>query len=189
MKRYIFALILFASSLSARENTFYLSGMSGLNWLYLQKQRDGTTGNFKTGWLAGGAIGFRACGGFRIELESAYRRNSVNWIEVDGDRYHPGGAESNTSVMINLTQDINCFRFCAIPYVGFGAGYAFDNGIISVDDVEHIKKDKGFAWQAILGLNYPLTCQLEAGLEYRFFKPQLRGFDQSIGVALRYYFW
>uniref|UniRef100_UPI000A8085C0 outer membrane protein n=1 Tax=Sphingobium sp. CCH11-B1 TaxID=1768781 RepID=UPI000A8085C0 len=98
-------------------------------------------------------------GGFRLEAEAAYKR-----AKIDLDQTGFGGAASALSFMLNGLLDFG-------PDDGLqgfvGGGVGVSRGKLASDIVND--SDTGFAWQAIAGVRYPLTSNVDVSLKYRFF--------------------
>ncbi|HAF40259.1 MAG TPA: flagellar motor protein MotB, partial [Sphingobium sp.] len=98
-------------------------------------------------------------GGFRLEAEAAYKR-----AKVDLDKSGFGGAASALSFMLNGLLDFG-------PDDGLqgfvGGGVGVSRGKLANDLVND--SDTGFAWQAIAGVRYPVTNNVDVSLKYRFF--------------------
>ena len=98
-------------------------------------------------------------GGFRLEAEAAYKR-----AKVDLDDSGFGGAASALSFMLNGLLDFG-------PDDGLqgfvGGGVGVSRGKLANDLVND--SDTGFAWQAIAGVRYPVTNNVDVSLKYRFF--------------------
>ncbi len=98
-------------------------------------------------------------GGFRLEAEAAYKR-----AKVDLDKSGFGGASSALSFMLNGLLDFG-------PDDGLqgfvGGGVGVSRGKLANDLVND--SDTGFAWQAIAGVRYPVTNNLDVSLKYRYF--------------------
>ena len=98
-------------------------------------------------------------GGFRLEAEAAYKR-----AKIDLDETGFGGASSALSFMLNGLLDFG-------PDDGLqgfvGGGVGVSRGKVASDIVND--SDTGFAWQAIAGVRYPVTNNVDVSLKYRFF--------------------
>lgn len=150
----------------------------------------------KTGYLLGGSIGLETCYGFRIEGEVTYRRNTLHKLKIrhfDISFDQPGhGALNSVSYMANVIYDFNdCF--CFKPYLGLGLGYAHTNAELHVDqDGEFFKvtgHKNGFAWQAIAGVGYAVMECADLILEYRYYKPNVKRYnDHNLAAGFRFHF-
>lgn len=98
-------------------------------------------------------------GSFRLEAEAAYKR-----AKVDLDKSGFGGAASALSFMLNGLLDFG-------PDDGLqgfvGGGVGVSRGKLATDLVND--SDTGFAWQALAGVRYPLSSNVDVSLKYRFF--------------------
>jgi len=130
--------------------------------------------SFDGGWAVIGRIGYGfkldANLGLAIELEGSYRYNDVDGVRIGNNRANPGGENSAFALMVNALVN---YDFGGIaPYVGVGAGYAWNSlnlrnaGRRVVDDTEG-----HFAWQGIVGLAVAIDAVpgLSVNAEYRYF--------------------
>jgi opacity protein-like surface antigen len=148
--------------------------------------------NYKTGYdldlIAGYDLGL-----VRLEGELAYKRaghkSYDNAVLVatssEGDTFTYGpydvDADGKTTVlsgMVNALLDFgdeNGFSF----YAGGGIGWARTKYTVEFDDptdadfvniVRGSAKDSGFAWQAIAGVRYAISPNMDVGLKYRYFR-------------------
>ncbi|EXS67915.1 outer membrane protein, partial [Sphingobium sp. Ant17] len=116
-------------------------------------------------------------GGFRLEAEAAYKR-----AKIDLDKTGFGGAASALSFMLNGLLDFG-------PDDGLqgfvGGGVGVSRGKIASDIVND--SDTGFAWQALAGVRYPVTNNVDVSLKYRFFNQDdielIPAYTSAFGVA------
>lgn len=162
---------------------FYAGALGGLNWI----QDSGHPKlDFKTGWLAGGYIGYRMCGGFRAEAEATYRYNKIKSVKFGGETFHIGGHLDTWSFMANGYYDIP-LCWCITPYVGGGIGY--DTTKARSCHGNSRGKENGFAWQVMAGGLYDINECLELGLEYRFHKGKPKDFyNHAVDLRLNWFF-
>ena len=195
---------LLPAGVSAQEHRPYVV-MSGL--LLVLVESDGTYADndgavaaefeMDTGYGATLAFGFGAAPGLSGEFEVGYRTTDLSGIENVTIRDSSGAAGSlpgsisasgdlNTlSVMANgyYTFDTKVFR----PYVGVGIGLAqhkWKNSgqLVGIADAEVYvpstsDEDVVFAYQFMLGLNWPLADNTEARAGYRYFATNKAKFD------------
>lgn len=129
----------------------------------------GSRASWDTGWLAGGTVGYIIGNGFRVELEGAYRRNSI-------DRMYGAGASgriSNITAMGNVIYDINTGTFIT-PYIGIGVGASYAQvratpGAGAASTTSFSDHDVVLAYQGIAGVSFQVTPELALGVDYRFF--------------------
>jgi len=179
--------------------TGYYAGLqAGANFHHLSHGRHCKVST-DTGYLVNGSIGVKTCYDVRLEGEIGYRRNCLDKVKIHYSKFRHdqkvGGHASSLSYMANAIYDIPVCYFVK-PYVGAGIGYARNRVSTYVThDKQKIKAThhkNGFAWQAIAGLAYPLqgfSCcgldKVDATLEYRYFKPNVKHcYDQSVAVGL-----
>lgn len=148
--------------------------------------------SYDTGYHIGGGLGYTLDTGIRLELEMLYHNNNVDSLAVRND----GGvgtalgvgslsglnlkADGDVSVfagMVNAFFDINTGTAWT-PYIGGGIGIASVSADISSSGVKLVDdSDTVFAWQAAVGLSYPLSPKTSIGAGYRYFgtgDPDLR---------------
>lgn len=158
---------------------------------------------YDTGFFGAIDLGYRWCSGLHLEAEVAYRydrqrRNHRNYSDY-GFRNRRGHRDV-WAAMVNVLYDIN-MCWCVEPYVGFGLGYAHVRnnrhnrffGSYSYSGRRN-KDDNNFAWQVIAGIAYPIYCNIDVAIEYRFFnavnnrRHDRNLYHNDIGVNLKYYF-
>lgn len=199
---FLFAAVLSLTSTAAvrAEEGTYGSVFGGINWLEnysrnhnWQSHHHATSRThhkfkFKTGYLVGGAVGFKWCNNVRAEAEVAYRHNKLDkahWSckNYSGDlsRHNHGNASVRTwSIMANGFYDFEVDCFDIKPYLGFGIGYANNkvtNGRWNSSWNNHhgrwnnrCKSQSNFAWQFIAGLAYPICENIDLDIQYRYFQ-------------------
>ncbi|KAF3362227.1 Outer membrane family protein [Chlamydiales bacterium STE3] len=168
---------------------FYVGALGGANFLEANK-RNGVKAKFKTGYNAGGMIGYRWCTGLRLEGEASYRHNKVRNFKFGGVRYSPGGHCRSWSYMANVFYDFSDYYFWSVtPYVGAGIGYTNERVRVGSDTIGFRHDKNGFAWQVIGGLAYPICDVAELAVEYRFHKGRARKlYHHFAGATVRYFF-
>jgi outer membrane protein OmpA-like peptidoglycan-associated protein len=155
---------------------WYAGGGVGANFLEDNDVRgNGTdsTASYNAGVLGILNFGYAFGNGFRAEVEPGYR-----WNEVDKVNGASGSGQVETgSLMLNGLYDFN-FGWPVVPHVGAGIGYAHVWNRSSPHNGHTLKSgDDTFGYQAIAGVEYPLSPKLRLGLDYRYFvaqKPNLR---------------
>src|SRR4029453_13802875 len=144
--------------------------------------------DYKTGYDLD-LIGGYDFGMFRLEGEVAYKRASVDDIEIDepflfaingaldinpalqNDNIDFGGHASVLSGMVNAMLDFGDDAGWG-GFVGVGAGIA---GVKLLGD-----KDSGFAWQAIAGVRMAVSENIDLGLKYRYFRTKSMNFSDTL---------
>ncbi|MGK5594476.1 MAG: outer membrane protein [Parachlamydiaceae bacterium] len=167
---------------------FYVGALGGANFLETSK-RHAEKAKFKTGYAAGGMIGYRWCNGLRLEGEVSYRHNKIKSFKFGSTMHHPGGHARTWSYLANALYDFSDWSYwCITPYVGVGIGYGQQRLKVGSHDSFHRHKN-GFAWQAIAGISYPIWDAAEIAVEYRFLKGQVRrAYNHFAGASIRW-FW
>ena len=144
--------------------------------------------NFKVGYDVDGTIGYDF-GPFRTEFEVGYKRNKVDYFQVNGatppltlanavvgipttGNYNtPSGHQSELSFMANGLVDFGGKGRGVGGYLGGGVGVArvkesafgFGPGIFLEDSDTH------FAWQLLAGVYKPITDHVDISVKYRYF--------------------
>ncbi|WP_037467932.1 outer membrane protein, partial [Sphingobium herbicidovorans] len=132
--------------------------------------------DYHKGWDGDAVIGYDF-GGFRLEAEAGYKR-----AKVDLDKSGFGGSASALSFMLNGLLDFGSDDGLQ-GFVGGGVGVS--RAKLANDLVND--SDTGFAWQALAGVRYPLTNNLDVSLKYRFFNQDdinlVPAYTTAVGVA------
>ena len=165
-------------------NGWYVGIEGGGNWIDATDLRFDTiitppgaanTASFKPGWAALGTVGY-GWDAFRIELELGYRANDIDFFI--GKRGSNLGEFNEFSQMLNVVYD---WKFAERIGLSIGAGAGGDDILYEergahgflIDDSDWV-----FAWQALAGVNYSLTPNMDLFLAYRYFnatEPQFSG--------------
>lgn len=188
------ALALLATIQPADAAGLYVSVFGGGNLLQ-DESHAGTGGNYSstgrnsfdsdTSFALGAAVGMSLenwLKGLRAEIEASYRRGDLEggWTEYTGfyDTTDSGTLDGNLStfaVMANVAYGIDIGSKIK-PYVTVGAGWARTHVEGSLNGYDFIfgnpnfsGENSGFAWQAGVGLSYPVAPGVEAGIGYRHF--------------------
>ncbi|MFO1255265.1 MAG: OmpA family protein [Sphingomonadaceae bacterium] len=176
MRKLILGMALASTALAtpalARDDTWYVEFDAGGMIVEDSHAVDSNSGvevgvaNWKTGYDVGGIVGYDF-GGFRLEGEVGYRRagldtivaNTVNITPVDG---HTSDLSFMLNGLLDFGDDDGLQGFVG-GGVGVGRAKLYSAGA-QFDD-----SDSGFAWQALAGIRYPVTDNVDLGLKYRFF--------------------
>ena len=174
-------------------NAFYAEIFGGANFLETEKS-GGIKYDYQTGYIVSGSLGYRVCYGLRLEAEYAYRRNLLRKVNFFGRSFSMHGHFQSSSYMANLLWDLPLSRWgCEFwkirPFIGGGIGYDFQQ--IKAHHAGFTYKDskKHFAWQVMAGLGYPLFCNTDISLEYKYHQAGFTHIhNHSLGVGLTYKF-
>src|SRR6476661_3266042 len=195
MRKLAFAVALASTALAtpavARDHSFY-AGLEG-GVMYIEdvdfQYADSTGLNLNPGVTVSHHAGFDvdAIAGYdfgmiRLEGEIGYKRASVNQARLDLllagtpgplNNFDASGRSRAVSAMVNLLLDFGNDDGLQ-GYVGPGIGIAdvkmnpvvsdTPNGVVGFSDSK-----SGLAWQAVAGIRYPITTNIDLGLKYRFF--------------------
>ncbi|MGB0748471.1 MAG: OmpA family protein [Magnetospiraceae bacterium] len=113
------------------------------------------------GWAGIGALGWGYDSGLRGEVELGFRNNNID--SINGTALTTEDV-SVLSLMGNLLYDFD-LDSSLTPYLGLGVGAAK----INTDTPLFDDSDTVLAGQAIAGVNYAVTEQLNLFLDYRYF--------------------
>jgi len=175
---------------------FYVKFFSGPN--FLQKTAiDGNYTTYNTGYIVDGSLGF--CWrryGLRLEAEYAFRRNAISEINFFLGGSSENGHCQSSSYMGNLLWGMPLSSWwCSgsafwktVPFIGAGLGYNFQQLHSSNSRIVFNQKWKQYSWQAMAGLAYPIFCNAEITLEYKFHQGGSHFYNHSVGVGLVYNF-
>lgn len=176
------------------ETNFYAKILAGVNFLQ-NTTIDGNKSTYQAGSVIAGYLGYCWCYGLRVEGEYAYRRNAIRKIHFfgigKGSSSH--GRLQTSSYMANLVWDLplslwGC-GFCNIqPFVGVGIGSDFEQMHASNSRIVFNQKWNHFSWQLMSGLAYPIFCNTEITLKYKFHQGGCHFYNHSIGAGLTYKF-
>ncbi|WP_408591078.1 outer membrane protein, partial [Novosphingobium sp.] len=135
---------------------------------------------FKTGWEAGGALGYDF-GGFRLEAEGFYNRAYLKSQDrapsviapfgyVDGSN-GLRGRTTTVAAMANALFSVGKVGGVKL-YAGGGAGWARTSLKEDLPGADPVRgRSNGFAWQALAGLTAPISDHIDLGVKYRYFRP------------------
>ena len=170
----------------------YSEVLGGINFLKTNKCNK-VKSHYHPGYIVSGSLGYRWCGGINIEVEYAFRRNEFKNIKFSDHNYSLDGHFQSSSYMGNWLWYIPAsfgHNFWNLKsYVGFGMGYDFQQVHGSNDELVFIQTEKGFAWQLMAGLSYPLFCKTMLSLEYKLHQGRLTYiYNNSLGVSLTHRF-
>ena len=149
------------------------------------------TDRFKTGWEAGGAVGYDF-GHFRLEAEGFYDRSALR----EQSRLVPGGVTTVSSGAGNASGYTSTYAAMGNAliglghwggikaYIGGGAGYARTRLVEYTPFANQLQdRDDGFAWQGLAGLTVPIGRNVDLGVRYRYFRPHTSHLVSTIGSS------
>lgn len=174
------------------EANYYVKVFSGANFLQ-NTEINGNNASYNTGYIIAGSLGYCWCYGLRLEGEYAYRRNTISKIDFFTEGSSKHGHFQTSSYMANLLWDVPLSSWgCALwniqPYVGAGIGYDNQQMHASNSRVEFSQKWNRFSWQAMAGFAFPIFCDTELSLEYKYHQGGCHFFNHTLGVGLTYRF-
>lgn len=196
---------------------FYAGALGGANWLegksehftydLVQPDQSIVSARVKkkikmeTGYVVGGFAGYKfdcnsgCLENFRVEAELSYRHNKIKHVEATikssgatiVGRAPLEGHFSSLAVLGNVIYDVNYFE-CVTPYLGAGVGFAHTDSRIKVDHSSIKDRDNSFAWQLIAGVSYPVYCNMDLGVEYRYLNITDFQNNNAVVASLKYNF-
>jgi opacity protein-like surface antigen len=180
------------NSCCADGTNFYAKILGGANFL----QNTGLQGNkttYQTGYIVTGSLGYCWRYGLRLEGEYAYRRNAISKIHFFTEGSAKRGHFQTSSSMANLLWDLplsswGCAFWDIQPFIGAGIGYDCQQMHSSNSRIVFNQKWHHFSWQLMTGLAYPIFCNTDITLEYKFHQGTRHFYNHSLGVGLQYKF-
>ena len=171
---------------------FYAKAFGGANFLQHNEISENKS-TYETGYIVAGSLGYSWRYGLRLEAEYAFRRNSIKKVHFFGEGSSKDGHFQTSSYSGNLLWDVplsSCgYAFWNIqPFIGAGIGCDFQQIHSSNSRVVFHQKWKHFSWQLMAGLAYPIFCNTEIALEYKFHQGSCHFYNHSVGVGLVYNF-
>lgn len=171
---------------------FYAKVFGGANFLQNTKITQNRA-KYDTGYIVAGSLGYTWCYGLSLEGEYAFRRNGIRKIHLHGEGSSQNGHFQSSSYMANVLWDLplSYFEFSCLdirPFVGAGMGYDFQQMHATNSRVIFNQKWRHFSWQVMAGLAYPIFCNTELTLEYKFHQGGSHFNSNSIGLGLVYKF-
>jgi hypothetical protein len=174
------------------ETNFYAKIFSGANFLQ-NTSIEGNKSTYQTGYIVAGSLGYCWCNGLCLEAEYAFRRNGIRKIHFFGEGSSNHGHFQTSSCMANLLWDLPLSsRWCAVcniqPFIGAGIGYDFKHMHSSNSRIVFHQKWNHLSWQLMAVLAYPIFCDTEITVEYKFHQGGCHFYYHSVGVGLVYKF-
>lgn len=171
------------------EKNFYVKISTGANFLQnITIDRNKST--YQTGYLISSYLGYCWHYGIRIEGEYAYRRNALRKIHFFGEESSKHGHFQTSSWMANLLWDLplsswGCAFWNIQPFIGAGVGYDVQRMHASNPRIVFNQRWNRFSWQLMTGLNYPIFCNTDLSLEYKFHQGSCHFYNHSVGFGVR----
>jgi len=129
------------------------------------------TVNYDLGYGIAAAIGYRWSDTVRLELELSHRAAGLDDIvRSDVGSEEAAGRQSSVGVMANILFDVGVGQNF-YPYIGGGVGLAnnsWSNVSTPTSPPFFNDSDKRLQWQAILGLELPVSERTNWFVDYRF---------------------
>jgi opacity protein-like surface antigen len=171
---------------------FYAKILGGANFLQ-NTSMDGNKSTYQTGYLVTGSLGYCWRYGLRLEAEYAFRRNAIKHIHFFIEDVSKHGHFQTSSCMVNLLWDLPLSSWgCGLgniqPFIGAGIGYDFQQMHASNSRIIFDQTWNHFSWQMMAGLAYPIFCNTEMTLEYKFHQGGCHFNNHSLGLGLVYKF-
>lgn len=180
------------SDCCSREANFYAKILSGAN--FLQKTSiDENKFAYRSGYIFAGSLGYHLCDGLHVEAEYAFRGNTIEKIHFFNEGLSKEGHCRTSSYMANLLWDLpislgRCAFWIVKPFIGAGIGCDYHRIDSSNSRILFNQKWKQFSWQLMGGFAYPIGCNTEISLEYKFHQGGCHFYNHSLGVGIAYKF-
>jgi len=175
------------------ETNFYVKILGGANFLQTTST-GGIRATYQPGYIVAGSLGYCWHYGLCVEAEYAYRRNALKELHFSGRDFsmHHGNFQVS-SYMANLLWNFPLSSWGGAfwniqPFIGAGIGYDFQQMHSSNSSYVFTEKWNHFSWQAMAGLAFPIFCNAEITLEYKFHQGGCHFYNHSLGVGLVYKF-
>jgi len=174
------------------ETNFYAKVLTDINFLQ-NITIDGNKSTYQTGYMIAGSLGYCWHYNLRLEGEYAFRKNAIRRIHFFGQGSSRHGYFQTSSYMANLLWNLplslwGCTFGNIQPFIGAGIGYDFQHMHSSNDRIIFDQKWNHFAWQLMAGLAFPIFCNAEITMEYKFHQGGCHFYNHFIGVGLIYKF-
>ena len=182
----------YEDSCCVHETNFYGKIFGGANFLQNTSINENKS-TFETGYIISGSLGYCWCYGLCLEAEYAYRRNNISKIHFFGEGCSKHGHFQTSSYMANLLWDVplsswGCACWNIQSFIGAGIGYDSQQMHSSNSRIIFNEKWNHFSWQLMAGLSYPIVCNTEITLEYKFHQGGCHFNNHSVGIGLVYKF-
>lgn len=171
---------------------FYAKIFGGANFLQ-DTEIERNKSDYDTGYIIAGSLGYCWHYGLCLEGEYAYRRNTISKIHFFNEGCSKHGHFQTSSYMVNLLWDVplsacGCICWDIRPFIGAGIGYDCQQMHSSNSRIIFDQKWHHFSWQLMAGIAYPIFCNTEMTLEYKFHQGGCHFNNHSVGVGLAYKF-
>jgi opacity protein-like surface antigen len=159
----------FAQDAPVSASGFYLSGSVGADSMPNISAKVNSfpvTSSWKTGYALTLAGGYRWDFGLRTELEYSYRDEKVKAFNFTSPWL---GTQWDNSLMVNVLYELPT-GFALRPYIGVGGGgshMSWGDNFRNRGPIIYDGTDTKFAWQAMIGVAYALTPQIDITVDYR----------------------
>ncbi len=168
-----------AFSNAAHADGFYASTFTGLAFQNDQTSSGGGDRidiSLDNGFVVGGALGYKLpVGGFRVEMELAYRENDITAGELLSDPTIAfSGDNSSLSAFGNVLYDFDNILGIATPYIGAGIGIGgVESDVVRQNAVNDVRfggpTRTEFLYQGIAGVTIPLGDTWDLFAEGRYY--------------------
>lgn len=168
---------------------YYAKMFFGANFLQNSKNRS----TYHTGYVIAGSLGYCWRDGLRVEGEYAFRKNDIRKIHFAGQGSSTHGHFKTSSLMANVFWDMpllswGYYLWEIQPFIGAGIGYDSQKMHSSNSRIFFNQKWHHFAWQLMAGLSYPIYCNTNVSLEYKFHQGGSHFYNHALGVGVVYKF-
>lgn len=184
--------VCFEDSCCEDKKNFYAKILGGANFLQNTEITENKS-TYQTGYIIAGSLGYYWRFGLRLEAEYAFRRNAIRKIDFFVDESSKNGHYQAFAFMANLLWDLplsswGCTFWNIQPFIGAGIGYDLQKIHASNSRIVFNQKWNHFSWQLMAGVAYPVFCNTEIAMEYKFHQGDCHFCNHSLGIGLVYKF-
>lgn len=182
----------YEDSCCVAQTPFYARIFGGANFLQhtaIARNR----AKYGTGYVVAGSLGYCGCYGLCLEGEYAFRRNAIKNIRLFGEGIARSGHFQTSSYMANLLWELplaswGCPWRKFRPFIGAGIGYDEERMRALNSRIRFHQRWHHFSWQVMAGLAYPIFCNTDLTVEYKFHQGGSHFYTHAVGVGLVYQF-
>ncbi|MEM1443366.1 MAG: outer membrane beta-barrel protein [Verrucomicrobiota bacterium] len=142
------------------------------------------------GYTVGGGVGVRTpfLGGFRFELEGFFGENDVVGGAINGNSgpfSNATGSLETYGFQFNMVKEFDFGGFK--PYIGGGIGFTEVSAeAVAYGPINFTDNDGAFAWQAIAGVEFPVSENVGIYVEYNYHSVGDVAFQRSATTVLSF---
>lgn len=178
-------------------SNIYVDAFGGLN-IVNSFDEDDIRVDLNSGYVVGGALGYRFSRFFRFEGEVAYRKNTFHQMIIQDLNFPASGNIQKVTLMANGILELPLQRTVLIPYCGIGLGERWDRETFTLKPVDTTEgtlvfdtlsgRSHGFVYQVIVGITFYPGQKFQLAAEYRYLDGcNIQG-NNTIDLNVRTYF-